>query len=202
VVYDPCNPVPGSNIPSGLPPAGPHHAVHHVVGRIRHRIHHKYVHAGPTGGGAPNPYGCEKHAVAGPGAGKGGLPPGPTPLVPTGGAKLAALGGAGLAAGGVGGFIGGFGGGGSSNVISKVPLTPPGTNPVIPVVTPPATVTVPPIVPINPGSPGTGTVPPGNPPVTVPEPASIVIFMMAILVALAARYVLTRRMVGAATHSA
>jgi hypothetical protein len=176
-----------------LPPARPQHAVHHVVGRIRHRIHHKYIHAGPTGGGAPNPYGCEKHAVAGPGAGKGALPP---PYSPGTGAKLAALGGTGLAAGGLGGFVGGFGGGGSKNVVSKVPLTPPGTNPVIPVVTPPVAVTVPPIVPINPGSPGTGVSPPGNPTVPVPEPSSVVIFLMAVLIALGTRYVLTRQVSG------
>jgi hypothetical protein len=106
------------------------------------------------------------------------------------------LGGGGLAAGGLGGLIGGFGGGGSKNVVTKVPLTPPGTNPVIPVVTPPVAVTVPPIVPISPGSPGTGTSPPGNPPVSVPEPSSVVIFMMAVLIALGARYVMTRGIIG------
>ena len=192
MVYDPCNPVPGSNIPSGLPPARPQHAVHHVVGRIRHRLHHKYVHMGPPAA-APNPSGCEKHAVAGPGAGKAGLPTSPFPAVP---AKFAALGGGALALGGLGGLVGGFspGGGGSKHVITKVPLNPPGTNPVIPVVTPPATVIVPPITPTNPGPPIVGPSPPGTTPVPVPEPSSVVIFMMAILVALAARYVLTRRM--------
>ena len=73
MAYDPCNPVPGNSIPSGLPPAHPHHAAYHVVGRIKHRIHHKYVHAGPPAA-APNPNGCEKHAVAGPGYGHGALP--------------------------------------------------------------------------------------------------------------------------------
>jgi hypothetical protein len=170
----------------------PQHAVHHVVGRIRHRIHHKYVHMGGPPPAAPNPYGCEKHAVAGPGAGKGGLPA--LPAAPV--SKFAALGGGALAAGGLGGLIGGVipGGGGSKHVITKDPLTPPGTNPVIPVVTPPTAVTVPPIVPTTPGPPVVGPSPPGTTPVPVPEPSSVVIFMMAIVVALAARYVLTRQM--------
>ncbi len=196
MVYDPCNPVPGTNIPSGLPPVTHHkYAVHHVVGRIRHSLHHKYVHAGPTGGGAPNPYGCEKHAVAGPGYGKNAaLPTTPFPAAaPV--SKLAALGGGLVGFGGLGGVIGGFGGGGggSKNVVTKVPLTPPGTNPVVPVVTPPVVVTVPPITPTTPGTPVTGPSPPGTPTVPVSEPASVVIFMMAIVVALAARYALTRR---------
>jgi hypothetical protein len=196
VVYDPCNPVPGTNIPSGLPPVTHHkYAVHHVVGRIRHTLHHKYVHTGPTGGGAPNPYGCEKHAVAGPGYGKNAaLPTTPFPSAPV--SKLAALGGGLVGFGGLGGLIGGFGGGGGGRtVVTKVPLTPPGTNPVIPVVTPPVTVTTPPITPITPGPPTVGTSPPGTNPVPVPEPASVVIFMMAILAALAARYMMTRRRV-------
>ena len=194
MVYDPCNPVPGTNIPSGLPPARPQHAVHHVVGRIRHRLHHKYVHAGGPAPAPPNPYGCEKHAVA-PGAGRGALPNTPFPPSPI--PKYAALGGVGLGAfGGFGGFVGGFpgGGGGGRVVVNKVPLTPPGTNPVIPVVTPPAVVTVPPIVPTTPNPPVVGPSPPGTPPVPVPEPASVVIFLMAILIALGTRYVLTRRM--------
>jgi hypothetical protein len=195
VVYDPCNPVPGTNIPSGLPPVTHHkYAVHHVVGRIRHKLHHKYVHTGPTGGGAPNPYGCEKHAVAGPGAGKyAALPTSPFPAAPV--SKLAALGGGAVAFGGLGGLIGGFtgGGGGSKNVITKTTLNPPGTNPVIPVVTPPVSVIVPPVTPTTPGTPVTGPGTPSNPTVPVPEPASIVIFMMAVVVALTARYMVTRR---------
>jgi len=164
------------------------------VGRIRHTLHHKYVHAGPPAGGAPNPYGCEKHAVAGPGYGKNAaLPTTPFPSAPV--SKLAALGGGAVAFGGLGGLIGGFGGGGggSKNVVTKDPLTPPGTNPVIPVVTPPVSGIVPPISPTTPGAPVTGPSPPGTNPVPVPEPASIVIFMMAILAALTARYLLTRR---------
>jgi hypothetical protein len=176
-----------------LPPAHPHHAAYHVVGRIKHRIHHKYVHAGPPAA-APNPNGCEKHAVAGPGYGHGALPSTPFPAAPV--SKLAALGGGFAAFGGVGGLVGGFGGGGgtSTHAITKTPLTPPGVNPIIPVVTPPVPVVVPPVVTPTPPTTVITTPPPGNPPVTVPEPSSIVVFCMAVAIALAARYIFTRRL--------
>jgi hypothetical protein len=198
VVYDPCNPVPGTNIPSGLPPVTHHkYAVHHVVGRIRHRLHHKYVHTGPAGGGAPNPYGCEKHAIA-PGAGKNAaLPTTPFPSAPV--SKLAALGGGVVGFGGLGGLIGGFGGGGGGG---KHVITGGGGSGGTTggggggttgggggnSGTPQCNVTTDPTC-----SSGTS---PGNPSTPVPEPASVVMFIVAVGAAFLARYMFTRRRAG------
>jgi hypothetical protein len=187
VVYDPCNPVPNNTIPSGLP-LHPHHVAHRVVGRIKHSIHHKFVHLGPPAG-APNPYGCEKHAIAGPGYGHGAPAAAPA-IAPA--SKLAALGGAGaglVALGGVGGLIGGIFPGPPTSTRSKIAFAGPGTTPVslnpVPVVpvppsTPnPPTIIVPPIVPTGPGS----------PPTQVPEPSTLAIFLFAAAVAMAVRHV-------------
>lgn len=183
MVYDPCNPVPGTNIPSGLPPVTHHkYAVHHVVGRIRHRLHHKYVHTGPTGGGAPNPYGCEKHAAAGPGYGKNAaLPTTPFPSAPV--SKLAAVGGGLVGFGGLGGLIGGFSGGGGKHVTTGgggggTTGGGGGGNPG----TPQCNITTDPTC-----SGGT------TPSVPVPEPASIMMFMVAVGAAFLARYMFARR---------
>jgi hypothetical protein len=166
-----------------LPPVTHHkYAVHHVVGRIRHRLHHKYVHAGPTGGGAPNPYGCEKHAVVGPGNGKNAaLPTTPFPSAPV--SKLAAVGGGLVGFGGLGGLIGGFSGGGKHVVTGGGGGTTTGGgggggNPG----TPQCTVTTDPTC-----SGGT------TPSVPVPEPASIAMFIVAVGAAFLARYMFARR---------
>ena len=191
MVYDPCNPVPDTNIPTGLPVHHPH-APHHVVGRIiKHRIHHKFVHMGP--GAPPNPYGCEKHAAAGPGYGHGGLPASPIPTA----SNLAALGGAGaglVAVGGLGGLIGGIIPGGGT--IAKTPptkvavITPGGTTTTPTGTTPPPVTTTPVPTPITTTP---ITVPtPGNPPIAVPEPSSAAIFVVAVAMALAARFLLGR----------
>lgn len=189
MAYDPCNPVPGTNIPTGISPTH-HHAVHHVVGRIRHSVHHKYVHAGPPAH-APNPYGCEKHAAAGPGYGHG-APGSALPAAPI--SKLAALGGGAVALGGFGGLVGGFIPGGTpiTRAVAKVPVTGPSTNPVVPVTVVPPTVIPPVVVPPTPTTPVTPIVPPGTPPISVPEPSSIAVFLFAVLMALAARQLFGR----------
>jgi hypothetical protein len=194
VVYDPCNPVPGTNIPTGLPGGNYHRAVHHVIGRIRHRVHHKYVHAGPPPAAAPNPYGCEKHAAAGPGYGHGSVPTTPFPAAAPY-SKLAALGGGAVAFGGLGGLIGGLipGVTPGKTTATKVALAGPGVNPTIPVtVTPAPTVTTPGIAP-TPSTPVINPTTPVNPAVPVPEPSSIAIFLFAVLIALAARHFVTVR---------
>ncbi len=193
MVYDPCNPVPGTNIPTGLPGGNYHRAVHHVIGRIRHRVHHKYVHAGPPPAAAPNPYGCEKHAAAGPGYGHGSVPTTPFPAAPY--TKLAALGGGAVAFGGLGGLIGGIIPGitPTKATPTKVALGAPGSTTTVPVngATPPVT-TTPGITP-TPSTPVINPTVPVNPAVPVPEPSSIVIFLFAVLIALAARHLLNAR---------
>jgi len=127
--------------------------------------------------GAANPNGCEKHAIAGPGYGHGGTAVAPvTPAV----TKLAAIGGAGaglVALGGIGGLVGGFGFPGTPG--TTVPGKGKGTT-------------------TNPSPPNTT---PGTPPTQVPEPSTLVIFMFAVLVALAARHFYSRRPLKSAAPS-
>jgi len=179
--------VPDNTIPAGLT-AHRHHAVHHVVGRIKHTIHHKFPIAGPPPA-APNPFGCEKHAIVPGPAGHGIAGPAVT------GPKLAALGGAGaglVALGTVGGLVAPF-------FPGRVSLFPPGKTPVgtTPVTTtpPPHAVPPPPTI-LNPPPP---VIIPGTPPVTVSEPATIVMFTAAAGIALLARHVHRRRPLRAAS---
>jgi len=162
-----------------------HHAVHHVVGRIKHTIHHKFPILGPSHP-APTPFGCEKHAILPPRPSGNGIA-GPGALAPT--TKLAALGGAGaglVALGGLGGLIGGIIPGITTK--TKTTINPPGTTPVTtnPAPTTPAPVTAPnpPTVIVPPTNP---TIP-GIPPVSVPEPSTLAVFLVAVMVALAARH--------------
>ncbi len=196
-VPDPCNVVPDSTIPAGLS-VHRHHAVHHVVGRIKHTIHHKFPIMGPHPS-APTPFGCEKHAILPPRPGGSGLA-GPGAVVPV--TKLAALGGAGaglVALGGVGLISSGILPGlpGTKTTLRGPGTTPVSTNPVSttpvppPITTPPTTVVTPP----------GGTIP-GTPPVTVPEPSTLVVFVFAVGVALAARHFHRRRMTNTAPLSA
>lgn len=184
MVYDPCAPVPDTNIPTGLAPPR-HHAVHHVIGRIKHRVHHVHLHLGPPKP-APNLSGCEKHA-----AGHGALPASPFPalgpvpkLAAAGG--LAGVGAAGLVGiGGLGGLIGGGGGGLISGCTVKPGMKVSSD--------PSCTHTT------TPGGGGTGTTtPPNTTPTNVPEPSSIVVFVFAVGIALLARHFLNRPMSGQA----
>ncbi len=197
MVYDPCNVVPDNNIPSGLS-AHRHHAVHHVVGRIKHTIHHKFPIIGPSQP-APTPFGCEKHAILPARPGGNGIA-GPGAAAPS--AKFAALGGAGVglvALGGLGGLIGGIIPGVTTK--AKKAITPPGTIPVTATTVPstpvPPTVPNPPTTVVPPSSP---TIP-GIPPVTVPEPSTLAVFLVAVAVALAARHFSRRPSLGAAASS-
>jgi hypothetical protein len=92
VAFDPCNLVPDSVIPVGLPPPS-QHAIHHVIGRIRHRVRPHGMHA-KLARIVPNADGCERTAKLGTSLLRA------TPAGPA----LAAISGAGGAA------IGGFGG--------------------------------------------------------------------------------------------
>jgi hypothetical protein len=192
--------VPDNSIPAGYTPPH-HHAAHHVVGRIKQRIHHKFVHLGPPSH-APIPEGCEKHAIAGPGGGRG-LPAGPAAPI----SKAAAVGGAGaglVALGGLGGIGGGFFGGttppGEPSVCSRTTIghngkivcvsttgTPPTvpTTPTTPVV-PPTTPVVPPVAP--------PVTPPGTPPTSVPEPSAIALFLVGAAAVMLIRHMGQRRL--------
>jgi hypothetical protein len=146
-----------------------------VIGRIRHRTHHVHLHIGPPKP-APNLSGCEKHA-----AGHGALPASPFPaLGPVPKLAVAGVGAASLVGiGGLGGLIGGGGGG----IISGCPTktsTKVSTDPLCTHTTPPGGTTTPP---------GGTTTPPGTS-TNVPEPSSIVIFLFAVCIALAARHFL------------
>ncbi len=191
MVYDPCNVVPDTNIPTGLS-AHRHHAVHHVVGRIKHTIHHKFPVLGPSHP-APTPFGCEKHAILPTRPGGNGIA-GPGALAPA--AKFAALGGAGaglVALGGLGGLIGGIIPGISATTKSKTTINPSGTTPVAtnpaPSTPVPVTAPNPPTVIVPPTNPSV----PGIPPVTVPEPSTLAVFLVAVVVALAARHLHRRQ---------
>ncbi len=199
MVYDPCNVVPDNNIPTGLV-AHRHHVGHHVVGRIKHTIHHKFPILGPSHP-APTPFGCEKHAIL-PARPTGNGIAGPGAAAPS--AKFAALGGAGaglVALGGLGGLVGGIIPGISNTTKTKTTITPPGTTPVstnpAPLTTVPPTAPNPPTVVVPPTNP---TIP-GIPPVTVPEPSTLAVFLVAVAVALAARHFHRRQAFRAAASS-
>jgi hypothetical protein len=101
VALDPCNLIPDSVIPAGLPLRS-QHAIHHVVGRIRHRVRPHPVHA-KLAHVAPNADGCERTAKLGPTL----LRATPAGSALTGPALAAISGAGGAAIGGFGGYTAG-----------------------------------------------------------------------------------------------
>ncbi len=180
MAYDPCAP----NIPAA--PAGApihHHYVHRIVGRIRPRPKspiHKIA-AQPL-----NPDGCAR--------GTGGALNTPRPAsIGAGGlgaGKIASIVGAGGAA--IGGALIPPGGNHTTPTTTPVAVLTPPSDPGTTIGTGIPIVTVPPIIK---GTPPKTTQPGGSsPPVSVPEPATVAIFAMALAALWLARAVSGRRL--------